>query len=104
MNARLREALRNINRRLQRVCTLLEEPQTVATPPPALDVNDYLSRIVRLQYARSLDELNHIHDSNVMAYVTGSVEMAKHDKLEAIFNLRHRDLLRDATKNVATTL
>lgn len=99
----LASATARINCRLRRVCSLLREPASVATSPRLLtfptfaDAHARLDRFIRIQYVRTLDELNTEHDANVLAYVAGDLEPDDHERLESMFLLRHRDMLRKAT-------
>lgn len=90
-----------INRRLRRVCSLLQEPATVATShraplPSAKEILALIDRRIRLQYARTLADLNKEHDANVLSYVAGNIEAADHERLEGMFRIYHRELMRRA--------
>ena len=91
--SRLASTADRLNCRLRRVCSLLVEPASVATPSP-FSPPTRLDRMIKLHYARTLEALNREHDANVFAYVDGELDKVDHRDLEDMFLLRHRDLMR----------
>ncbi len=94
--SRLASTVDRLNCRLRRVCSLLHEPNSVAAPPRLLvsvaDVHESIDRRLRLQYARSLQELCAIHEQH------------RPGSALSMFLLRHRDLMRAAAVPPTTKL
>lgn len=102
----LQIAAQRINRRLRRVCSLLEEPSTVDSPPSRLywlstlpswkEAHSRLERFSRMQSAITLADLNAEHDRNSLDFVAGVLCRKDHDDLESMFREGHRRALRKA--------
>ncbi len=96
--SRLASTVDRLNCRLRRVCSLLHEPNSVAAPPRLLvsvaDVHESIDRRLRLQYARSLQELCAIHEQHRLAFAVGDIDPVEHERLEMLFDTWSRGLAR----------
>lgn len=97
--SRLASTVDRLNCRLRRVCSLLHEPKSVAAPPrlhlhSVADVHRSIDRRLRLQYARSLQELCAIHEQHRLAFAVGDIDPVEHERLEMLFDTWSRGLAR----------
>ena len=96
--SRLASTVDRLNCRLRRVCSLLHEPNSVAAPPripvSVTDVHRSIDRRLRLQHARSLQELRTIHEQHRLAFAVGDIDPVEHERLEMLFDTWARDLAR----------